>query len=124
MNNLESDTATLIEYGRKMLELGDSWRSVRSYLVNKTSDEAKVNQIVKTLSELEREGHIIQTANKAKGQRKKLNIILGLFLMGLGVFLFSFLWFSGWIAVLPLLIFVAGLVVINGGNPASLFRRL
>ncbi len=116
--------AELLAYGRKMLERGDSWRSVRSYLTKKLSDDSQINEIIQTLSELERNGHIVVVQDVSKSRKKTWNIIIGLSLMGLGVFLFSFLWYSGWIATLPLIIFVAGLVVLNGGNPVSLFRPL
>jgi hypothetical protein len=127
LSNPEKTNGALLEYGKKMLEHGDSWRSVRSYLANQTPDEDQVNSIIKTLSDLEREGHIIDhlisPENESKARKVKWNYIIGFTLMGLGVFLFSFLWYSGWIAILPLIIFVAGLIVINGGNPAILFRR-
>lgn len=124
MNNDVDSKADLLAYGQKMLERGDSWRSVRSYLSQKLSDDSQINEIIKTLSELERNGHIVVVQDASKARQKTWSIIIGLFLMGLGVFLFSFLWYSGWIAILPLLIFVAGIVVLYGGNPASLFRLL
>jgi hypothetical protein len=123
LSNQEKGHLELLEYGRKMLERGDSWRSVRSYLTRKTSNETEVNDIIKTLSIMERDGHITAPKNNWKSKTNKWNLILGFLLMGASVFLFSFLWYSGWLVGLPILLFGAGLVVINGGTPKSVFKR-
>ena len=106
-----------------MLERGDSWRSVRSYLLRKTEDENQVNDLVKVLSEMEREGLIVIQQDKTKSNKRTRNLIAGFILMGVGVFSFSFLWYSGWLVGLPIIIFVAGMIVINGGDPSTLFVR-
>ena len=64
--------AELLAYGRKMLERGDSWRSVRSYLTKKLSDDSQINEIIQTLSELERNGHIVVVQECFKITKKNM----------------------------------------------------
>ena len=123
MSNHDRGQDELLANGRKMLEKGDSWRLVRSYLSLQLSDEVKVNEIIKTLSVMEREGHITIHKVNSKARRNKWNLILGILLMGISIFLFSFFWYTGWIVILPISLFGTGLVVINGGRPDFIFRK-
>ncbi len=104
----------LITYAHKVLERGDSWRAVRGYLNHKTEDDALKSEVIQALNALERNGHL-ETPYEIYSQKwTTVNTILGFVFVGLGILLFIVLWRRGWIAGFPVVIFAAGLKLLQG----------
>lgn len=111
---MEKSKEELLSYSIKILQRGDGYRAVMSYLERYTSDEKIISEIMKSLRTQEKHTEVerCQASEKEKSPER---ILLGIFLLLLGSFLTFFLWNQGFITKLPIALILIGMGVFSKG---------
>jgi hypothetical protein len=102
----------LLIYAVKMHQRGDSWRDIVGYLERNTDDKDAIARIVKSMD-------VLDDKDKSKKHRKKyslINILAGVALIAIGVFLIWHLWERGFVALLPCILVISGIVALCSNN--------
>jgi uncharacterized membrane protein YcjF (UPF0283 family) len=114
---MEKSEKELLSYTVKMYQRGDSWRDIVRYLERNTSDKDTIARIVRSMSALD-------DRNKVKKRRHTyslINILVGMALIFVGVFLIWNLWDRGFVALLPCILVFTGIVALCGNDGKKSF---
>jgi len=104
----------LLEYSVKMLNRGDSFAAIHSYLKRNCDDEQTIKEIFIAVDEIGREQRNQEDTKIDFKDFFTYGRIIGLVVVGLGVFLMVTLWDKGFIATLPFVLIGIGVLGVFG----------
>lgn len=99
-----------------MAERGDSFREIENYMKEHLGEQDAI-KLMETLKKMVKTGEI-KVDRTASDRKKKMGIgvFIGFGLIGLGVFLYSYLRHSGYISTVPLVLVIAGIYGLIADN--------
>lgn len=97
-----------------ILERGDNFIAVHNYLNYQKVSAEDQKKIIAAVQEIQANGHIEIKEPRELRPNHEEDRILGVALILLGLFLIYFLWGKGFVATLPILLVVIGIMALKG----------